>query len=470
MAATSITVRDYRKEVPGSLSDDRLVWNFPVVESINSNKKKTIWKIYVKLFAYDPRYGAHPPEEAFIPINDEYFDSKPIVGEVPIKAWINVDSGLVGGKIKKTIPTIISVGLNQGKISATNVFTQALRDAYGKYNKQAKKANAGVVETANQPGKTLVTEKFPPMLAQILKDQKVKPKIDEEHPLYVQRKYNGVRTVTTVDCILVDDVQTYVPIMYSRRKNVYPGFGYIKAELLPALEMYWEEGRRLYFDGEIYKHGAMLQDISGHARKEDVKTAESAETIKYDYMIYDCFVANELELTYQQRKQLLEEIFAEFEFKYAKEVETFEVYTWDEVDELYKSFLAEGFEGAMVRTNDKYHFSYNERHSKVLLKIKPTLDAEFECIGFSSEGKGKSAGALMIVCKTKDGKEFNVTPAMEIPDRIALAAKMYTVEANGKTHFENHWIGKPIICYFDELSQDKVPQRARTKLEIRVWD
>jgi hypothetical protein len=99
--------------------------------------------------------------------------------------------------------------------------------------------------------------------------------------------------------------------------------------------------------------------------------------------------------------------------------------------------------------------------------MKPTYDAEFEIIGWETGEKGKAAEALMIICQTDDGKKFNVTPMGELPDRIALAKKMNTIEENGKTHFENHWRGKRVTIYFDEKSVDGVPQRARTKLEFR---
>jgi hypothetical protein len=94
MAAKSIYVRDFRKEIPGKLSDDRMAWIFPTVSSINANNKPTFWNIQVKLFnALATREVLEPP--LFVKIKDSYFDSKPIVG---IHAWIEVESGIVGGK------------------------------------------------------------------------------------------------------------------------------------------------------------------------------------------------------------------------------------------------------------------------------------------------------------------------------------------------------------------------------------
>jgi hypothetical protein len=78
----------------------------------------------------------------------------------------------------------------------------------------------------------------------------------------------------------------------------------------------------------------------------------------------------------------------------------------------------------------------------------------------------------MIVCSMPNdpNRRFPVTPAMELPDRIALAKKMALVEDNGKTHFENNYLGRMLIVYFDEKSVDGLPQRARTKMEVRTWD
>jgi ATP-dependent DNA ligase len=452
MAANSVYIRDYHKEIPGALSPDRLTWLFPQINSKNSHQKTTEWRICVKLF----REGTNPTaqDNLFIEIKDEYFNNKPLPG---IFAWIKVDSRIEGGKIKKSEPTIVRSGKNIGKASETNVFCQALRDALGIHNKQLKKA----VGNANVGSRT---ERFPPMLAQVLKDQKTALKFDPQP--YIQRKYNGVRTVTTLDCDPTDDpeLKSAFAIMYSRRKLLYPGFQYHKDELLPVLRAYWSKGRRLYLDGEIYKHGIALQDISGQARRE-----AKSNDIKYDYMIYDCFIANEPELLYTDRKAILDDIFKTYNFKYAKSVETFQVESLEEIYEYYKIFLEEGFEGAMIRIDAPYRYSYNEHHSKVLLKLKETRDMEAPIVSWTTGEKGKAADALMIICEI-EGKQFPCTPAMEIPDRIALAKKMATIEENGNDHFTNHWKGKKIIIYYDELSRDHIPQRARTKMEIRNWD
>lgn len=455
MTSSSIHVRDFRTEVPGALSPDGTKWAFPVVSTTLSSGKISNWQIRVRVFRMtDNIVLPDIPEDAFIPIDDSFFDSKPMAAD--LRGWIKVDTG-IEGTISKRVATIVHAGKNIRSSSATNVFTQAMRDAYGLHNKQLKKATTRAV--------VATTEVLPPMLAQVLSSQKSPLVITENKPAYVQPKYNGVRGITTLNCIEVDGVKSFEVTMYSRGKNPYPGFSYIKAELKPALVKYWESGRKLYLDGELYKHGVALQDISGYARRED-----QSGDIKLDYMIYDCFISNEPDLVYSARKQILDDVFSADTYIYAKNAPTFEVYSIDEINALYKSFLEEDFEGAMVRLDEPYRHSFNGYHSKILLKMKPVFDTELEIVAFTTGEKGKAAEALMIICQTAEGKKFPVTPAMEIPVRIALAKKMSMVEPNGKTHFENQWLGKKIIIEYDELSKDNVPLRARTQMIVRTWD
>ncbi len=449
MASESLTIRDYRREIIGELSEDRKTFSFPKIESINAHGARTEWRVIVKLFRdHAGKAAAAVPKEAFIEIDDKYFDNKPMPAN--IYGWIEVISKTgEKGKIRDVVGTIVREGKNKGRSNETNVFCQTLRDALSRHNKQLKK-------TALEQAKVGSTQRYPPMLAKLKKDLK-KP-IDYTRRVFVQRKYNGVRTVATLDKGPAD---SEFVITYGRRKLLYPGFAYIKQELLPVLKYYWEEGRELYLDGEIYKHGMALQDISGLARRED-----KPEDVHLDYVIYDCFVANEPKLTYGQRKALLDEIFENFDhFRNTILAETWEVHSEDEVDGLYRQFLDEGFEGAMVRIDEPYKYSYNEYHSSILLKMKPTFDAEYRIIGWETGEKGKAAEAVMIICETKEGKVFNVTPAMELPDRIALARKMAETDDQGVTYFDRAYKNTMLRVYYDEISKDGVPQRARTKME-----
>ena len=471
MASKQITIRDYTTQIPGHLSEDKNTWLFPQVNSVNTRGKRTEWRIFVRAFKNTPAVmDAIPniPEDAFVPIigpGYNLLDNKTMsVDGTPIGGWYKVDSRIGDGQIRTSVPTFVPEGKNLKSSAATTPFCQALRDAFSQHNKQVRKA----VKEAQDDVDTV---RYPPMLAQVMDPAKVKAVVNEG--VYIQRKYNGVRTVTTLG--YVDGAPTV--IMYSRRGVTYPGFEYIKKELVEILNEYWSAGQKIYLDGEVYKHGVPLQDISGSARKE-----VSEADIKCDYMVYDCFIPG-TEMKFSERKLLLDEIFDTFDFEYVKQVPTYTATTMDEIQTLYQQFLREGFEGAMIRLDRPYKYSYNEHHSSILLKLKPTHDAEFEIVRWEVGVKGKAAGALMIVCKTPDrnqggiivpGIEFPVTPAMEIPDRVLLAKKMGEPEPTpdnpAATHFDAKYKGRPLIVYYDEMSKDNVPQRARTKMEIRTWE
>jgi ATP-dependent DNA ligase len=449
MASTAVNITDFSK-LPGGISPDKRAYLFPQIDSINSHGKNTSWRIIVK--AFKMRVDIALPfvsDTDFVEFDPEFLKNQPLEN---IYGYIYVESKIQDGKIKKIVPTIVSTGLNKGKANATNTICQALRDALSKHNKQLRKAKTVGLNLGQ-------TERYPPMLAQVLKDQ-VAP-LDFDEKIYTQIKYNGLRAIFTLDKIDGEDVC----IAYSRTKLLYPGFDYIKQELLPILKLYWEQGMNLYFDGELYKHGMELQDISGIARKEDKKT-------ELNYLIYDCFISNKPEMLFSERLALLTEIFDNVVTKYAQQAPTFVVDSQEELDAKYNEFLKQGYEGAMVRVDHKYVYSYNSHHSKALLKMKPSYDAEYEVVGWGMGEKGKAAGALMMRVKTDQGIEFNVTPALgddSMPLRMELAKKMETIEPNGKTYFENHYLGKQLIVEFDEKSKDGVPQRARTRLVIRDW-
>lgn len=332
-----------------------------------------------------------------------------------------VESGLLDGKVRDSAVTIVTKGKNIGKKSETTPVQQALRDANGLYTKQLKKS--------------VVNDLYPPQLAQNYRLLKVPP----SPPFYVQRKYNGLRAVC---CWRNGKV-----VIYSRKREEYPGLESIREQYFTVLQA----NPTLHFDGELYAHGYALQDISGAVRGNKTH-------INLQFYCYDAFYSDNLELPFSKR-------FVENTLIPTK-VETTLVTTTEEMLRLYHQYLDEKYEGIMIRLDHKYEFSYNDYHSRSLLKYKPTFDAEFVVTDWFSEGKGKANGALMVVCSVKN-LTFNVTPALPIETRKELAKKMSVVEANGKTHFENNYKNKEITVTYDELSKDGVPQRARTELVLR---
>lgn len=442
MSGKAVTIRSWRDDIPGKLSDDKMAFVLPQVMSQNIRGKETTWQVRVELFK----------NGVAVPIEDNHFNNTAM--DPAYTALITVDSGLRDGKIRKVVPTPVPRGKNIGRANATNVFCQALRDALGMHNKQLRKAatNAAPVNTPL----------YPPMLAKRIQDQPIDWNINKE--VYVQRKYNGVR------CVAALDLENGTPkvITYSRRRLTYPGFQYIKNELLPVLKTFSDAGRNIYLDGEMYMHGMALQSISGYARR-----ANKPDDTKINYVLFDCFIPSAPDLVFSDRLVILQRIFKEFpDLKWTIPCETNVATSDAALGQLYRAALSDGYEGIMVRLNSVYVYSYNEHHANVLLKFKPTMDAEYPIVGWETGRKGKAAEALMIICALAEDKSktFPVTPAMTLQERNDLATKMGQVESNGKTHFENVYLGQMLIVYFDEVSLGGIPQRARTKMELRTWD
>lgn len=456
MAGKAITIRDYRT-VPGGLTTPS-TWTFPTVQSRNSHGRVTEWTLSVRALAAESvnKTGAEL-EAAFVPLEAE-LDNKPSANY----GYIVVRSGVVGGKVRDVVPTIVQSGKNLKSTAATNPFCQALRDALGLYTKQCRKVAEVAADAA------IPNTRYPPMLAQVANLEK----LDWTKRMWIQRKYNGVRAVATLENDAV--------VLYSRTRIAYPGLDSIKAELLPVLREMREQDPKyanLFLDGELYEHGKSLNEISGKVR------GGTADSVVYN--VYDMFIPN-VDMKYSERRGLVSEIVNCAEGVFVALVDTYEAQTHANVLRLYRQFRDEKYEGAMLRLDAPYKFSYNGHHCKHLLKIKPELDDEYEIIGWHTGEKGKAANALMLRCTVGDGlrrtfvdnghidvgkldpkdREFNVTPMGTIEDRIKLAAEMPIVQANGKTKFENEWLGKRITVYFAELSPYGLPQQGRTQMEI----
>lgn len=417
----------------GEIRDN--AWWFPTVTSVNSHQKTTFWTISVRGHGEKCSVVTDVTVETLLTnckLPDCYYAS------------YKVDSGVVNGKTRDVPRTIITAGKNPGRANETNVFCQAMNEARGKYRTQLRKAATPIVMYGVQT--------YPPMLAQEF-DGKV------TYPVFLQYKYDGLRAVA------VYSAEVKGVIMYTRTRKEITGLAHIKSALLPVLK----DRPDLYLDGEVYKHGVSLQTISGLVREE----TPSQEASILDFILYDSFVANDQALYKERLARLVtlnlpagcDETSTIGCVKLAK---TWEVSNVEELNGLYKEALDAGYEGVIIRKNNTYELSYNNRHSKMLLKLKPESDAEFEVVGWKMGDKGKTLGALIMVCKTTNGHLFSVNPAMPIPDRIELAKQMSQIELNGRSHFDNEWLGKHITVKFAQLSDDGVPLQPRTTLHKRI--
>ena len=124
-------------------------------------------------------------------------------------------------------------------------------------------------------------------------------------------------------------------------------------------------------------------------------------------------------------------------------METLTANSPDQIKPLHDQFVAEGFEGIMLRAADG-PYQVNKR-SKYLQKYKEFMDDEFRIVGFH-EGSGNEKGAVVWDCVTKDAQAFAVRPRGTFEARKLL---FQDAAAN---------IGKWLTVIFQEYSTDGIPR------------
>ena len=219
---------------------------------------------------------------------------------------------------------------------------------------------------------------FEPMLAQDYHDRK---KELENKKLYSQPKLDGIRCNIDSDSML------------SRKKKPF-----LSIEHLTYLKEL-AKVNNCVFDGELYNH-KMKDDFNGIislVRKlkptiEDLKDSE----MKIKFYVYDAFFKNEKDLTFSDRFDKLKKI-----LKNQKYVEIVDTVKCDlkTIDEIYDEYLTQGYEGQIVRLDERYEM----KRSKNLLKRKDFMDDEYEIIDIV-EGEGNRSGmAGYALIKNKNG-------------------------------------------------------------------
>lgn len=335
-------------------------------------------------------------------------------------------------------PTTVAAGKNVGRANETNIFCQAMREAYGLWERRARRHSR---------------EHPLPMLARVFDDNATYPE-----PLFVQRKYNGIRAVATL---------APGPVIYGRHGIHFAGFARICAEVA-RIEAAWFRGAfgaastsPLYLDGELYSHGMSLQAISGITRRAN----DTASQDGLNFMLYDVFTfgdavfdrapfSERLKVCAQIDSALVAVSGGDANSESAIRVAPTIIARRSQIRELFAQFLREGYEGAIIRLDAPYEFSYGDYHSPNLLKLKPHHDAEFEIVDWAVAERGRAAGALLFICATATGERFTVTPTGSIEMRKRLAREF-------EHTFARDWRGKKITVIFDEISERGVPLRAR---------
>ena len=326
---------------------------------------------------------------------------------------LKVESGQVDGKLKETPGQVINEG-KQGRTAEE----QAIFEATSKLNKKRDEAYFDTIEQAETEVKLL------PMLAHPF----TKRKHNITYPAIVQRKFDGVRCLAKLN----DDGTV---TLLSRKGKAFPHLNHIRDDVANN-----NSNTNLVLDGELYSDTLTFQELVGLVRRVTLKEGNDQQMFEVSIRVYDC-IDLENEVDFEGRYQTITEITNGA--TYLSLVENVSVSTEQEIHEAQARFVAEGYEGAMVR-NLTGAYAIGKRSAN-LQKVKTFMDSEDQIVGFT-EGTGIEAGCVLWECQTPDGQTFTARPTGTHDERKVL--------------FENgeDYIGQQLTVKYQELTDEGIPR------------
>lgn len=326
---------------------------------------------------------------------------------------ITTKTGQQGGKMRET-EKHIKVGKNLKKKNATTFQQQAALQAQSSWKK---KKESGMIEqpiTETPEMQEIVpkkTEIFSPMLAhEYLKHyQRI------TFPCYVQPKFDGVR------CLAFK--RNNEVVLMSRGKKEFKNLNHIRRKLKNLLT------ENQVFDGELYSDEINFQEIIRRVNKKN-NPHPNEELVRL--YIYDTFNTKHgddfKDRLLQIPDGLCETVLCESE---------------DDIFDMYKRYVNDGYEGIMVR-NLLGEYKMNSR-SYNLLKYKEFITEDFEIVDVK-EANGADIGTGIFVLKNSAGVNFS---SSSIGTRV-VRREYFVNKAN--------YIGKMLTVKFQEYTEMDVPR------------
>lgn len=170
----------------------------------------------------------------------------------------------------------------------------------------------------------------------------------------------------------------------------------------PYINQLLKNNPDLILDGELYVHGAdwNLQRISGLGRKQELEE-------DHKYLTFHCYDIVDTTMPFSLRAKRLGEIRKECP-KDSKLVivDHIPVSGLDNIMKLHDKYVAEGYEGLVIRDPEK-EYKCGARDNR-MLKIKEMEEDSFLITGYELGLRGTED--MCFVLETADGKEFKAKP------------------------------------------------------------
>lgn len=321
------------------------------------------------------------------------------------------------------------------------------------FNSEVKKfKDKGYIEVEKHPNEYSETE-LDNLFGSITTNQYgvIKPMLAKQESKVTNRKifdkeWIGSRKINGVRCLLYFDGEVRTA---SRGGESYDcSTEHIRKH--PIIIRLFEKNPSIILDGELYKHGKSLQQISGAARME--KNAYDCDWL--EYYVYDLIKIDKLDMKAKDRIRALQLLGGSMNlgfdpYKEWKEgelqvqlVPQVKVSGWDKMKALHDQYVSEGFEGLVIRDPSK-PYKPNGRTND-MIKIKQYLDDTFKVVDFQLGLRGSED--MCFICEMEDGRTFK---AMPLGDR---SVKDEYVK-NFDTKYKNH-LGD---CKYFEYSDEGIP-------------
>jgi DNA ligase-1 len=310
-------------------------------------------------------------------------------------------SGVVGSTKETPQPTLTITEGKQGR-DLNQQADLEVKSIINKYESKGYKDLASVtskniedmtVELFDEYFKGIKTDKYgnvKPMLAKSTDDLK---KTSLERHWFASTKLDGTR------CVLYWNPEEQVIKTSSRGGKNYDASTKHIREYQPLVDLF-KQYPNLKLDGELYKHGESLQSLSGLCRLKEWDE-------KCRILEFHCYDIIDPDKTFQQRLEFLERLRIQFSGSNIINIlEHYPVFGYNQAKVLHDRWVAQGYEGAVLRDPTAVYIPGGR--TIAMVKLKEFKDDEFEIVGYTPGLRGTED--MVFRLKTRKGVEFEAKP------------------------------------------------------------
>ena len=314
-------------------------------------------------------------------------------GQVNGKATFGPDINIIAGKAKRTTKEQLILQFNSEVKKQIDKGYKEVEKHPNEYTEEELQAIYGDIKM--REGATVK-----PMLAKQEKDVKNRKIFDKDW--YISRKVNGVR------CLIYYDGKQ---VRTSSRGATNYDLAIFHIINHPLVEKFFENHPSAILDGEVFKMGLSLNQISGICRSQ--KTVDDGKDLQfYWYDIVD------LEQPFSERWKTMNEWKQELQLSEFDPYKSFSdselhmqflpqqlVSGFDNMKKLHDQWVSEGWEGAVIRDINSVYKPGSRGNDWI--KIKEYFETEYPIVGLA---EGLREEDMCFILETPSSQRFNCKP------------------------------------------------------------